>query len=549
MSEIQLINFDTELTAADSARRIISGKIAPYGEVGHTSAGATIFAANSIRTDGEISKIPLRLEHDKKQPIGRMISLDVTDLGLFASFKVSNSSKGSDALIEASEGIRAGLSVGIEVVDSKRDRSGNLVVTDSILRETSLVSSAAFHSAEVKSVAASQGEQEVPIDKPTTKESEAEVSDQAATTEAPKEAAPSVEASRPTIAAPVITAGGATTTPRLAPITSGAYLKHSLIVAGKGEGFEDSVRALAAYDDQSKKALSAALDSSGNWITAADDTSSTNTGLTLPLHLQKFITNTFDGRRPAIDAITKAPLVETGLSFTIPRLVTAPTIATTAENVAVSETGMTSDYITVSVVKKAGKNRVSFEMFDRSSPMFYDLLMTELNKAYAKDTDNYALTALAGGTAGTVVAATAAGLQSFIAVESAAAYKGTGGDFAKNLVASTDQWAAIMGYADTTGRPLYFAQGATYNAGGNVTTDSLVGNVLSTNLYVDHNITTAGLIDDSMFLVAPDSVMYWESPVTQLRLNVLATGQIDVELYGYAAVQVLKTAGVRRFNV
>ncbi len=192
------------------------------------------------------------------------------------------------------------------------------------------------------------------------------------------------------------------------------------------------------------------------------------------------------------------------MSFTIPKLGTAPTVADTDEGAAPSETGMTSTYDTVTVNKFAGLNRISWELIDRSSPAFMELLMTELRKAYEKSTDAALIAAFtASGTAATGVAATAAGLQSFISVESAAAYKNTGGDFANKLVASTDQWAAISGYADTTGRALYSAQGQTMNASGAVVPTSVVGNVLGTSLIVDHNIAVSGIVDESAFLVAP----------------------------------------------
>ncbi len=186
--------------------------------------------------------------------------------------------------------------------------------------------------------------------------------------------------------------------------------------------------------------------------------------MTLPGHLQTFLTDTFTGR-PAFEAVTRSPLVETGMSFTVPRLYVnastpnvAPTVADTNEGAAPSETGMTSSYDTINVEKMSGLQRVSFELVDRSSPAFMELMMAELRKAYEKATDAALLSAFAtSGTVATGVAATAAGLQSFISVEGAAAYKGTGGDFANKLVASTDQWAAIAGYADTTGRALYSA--------------------------------------------------------------------------------------------
>jgi hypothetical protein len=239
------------------------------------------------------------------------------------------------------------------------------------------------------------------------------------------------------------------------------------------------------------------------------------------------------------------------MSFTIPKLGTAPTVAEIAEAVAPSETGMTSTYDTITVKKFSGLNRISFELVDRSSPAFMELLMTELRKAYEKSTDAALIAAFtASGVQATGVAATAAGLQSFIATESAAAYKNTGGDFANKLVASTDQWAAINGYVDGSSRPLYAAQGQTQNASGATVPTSVVGNVLGTSLIVDHNITTAGIIDESAFLVAPGSVQVWESPTTQLRVNVLTTGEIEINLYGYLAIGVLKGgAGVRRFNL
>jgi hypothetical protein len=246
------------------------------------------------------------------------------------------------------------------------------------------------------------------------------------------------------------------------------------------------------------------------------------------------------------------------MSFTVPRLYTnassantAPTVADTNEGSTPSETGMTSAYDTVDVNKFSGLQRVSFELVDRSSPAFMELMMAELRKAYEKATDAALIAAFtASGTQATSVATTAAGLQSFISVEGAAAYKGTGGDFANKLVASTDQWAAIAGYADTTGRALYSAQGATYNASGNAVATSVVGGVLGTDLIVDHNITTSGIIDDSAFLVAPRSVYAWESPTTQLRVNVLTTGEIEINLYGYLALYVAKSGkGVRRFNM
>ena len=503
-------------------RREISGKIVPMGtgEIGNTNMGGVVFEAGSIEIN-DPSKIKLLSQHDMKKPVGRMISATVRPDGIYATFKLSRSTGGNDALIQAQEGLVSGLSVGAEVIASKPSRDGHIVVSSARLKEVSLVTEPAFKSAQVLEIAA---EETIPAEQ-TQPESEPIV-EETTQAEAPAVEAAAVEAARPTVVANL------QVKERIAPLTSAQYL-------------DASIKA-AMGDDTARRT-----------ILAADDSTSTNTGLTLPSHLNTFLTDTFSGR-PAFNAVTRGSLAGIdGMSFTIPRLYTnassanvAPTVAAVNEGAATSETGMTSAYDTVTVQKYSGLNEVSFELIDRSSPAFMELLMAELRKAYEKATDTALITAF--GTSGTVAAttaATAAGLQSFIATESAAAYKGTGGDYASQLVASTDQWAAIMGYADDNKRPLYAAS-QPQNAAGSVSQGSTVGNVLGANLIVDHNITTSGVIDDSAFLVAPASVYTWESPTTNLRVNLLGTGQIQIALYGYLGIYVGKSGkGVRRFNL
>jgi HK97 family phage prohead protease len=522
--ENQVITFSSGLIA-NVEERLISGKIVPAGtgEVGNTSAGKVVFEKGAIALPEDPKTVKLLNQHDTRQPLGKATVFTEQEDGIYASFKVSRSNRGTEALILAEEGLQSGLSVGVEVIKSKQ--KGNVMfVSAAKLLEVSLVTEPAFKSAQVIDVAA----EEVPeVVEENTTESETAVENTPETVAAPAVEAAAVEAARPAVVT-------ATTfvRERVAPITSAQYL-------------EANIKA-ALGDDDSRRI-----------VRAADDSTSTNTGLTLAPHLNTFITDTFTGR-PAFEAATRAALMAEGMSFTVPRLYTnatsadvAPTVADTNEGAAPSETGMTSAYDTVSINKFSGLQRVSFELVDRSQPAFMEIMMTELRKAYEKATDAALLAAfIADGTTAATTAATAAGLQSFISVEGAAAYKGTGGDFANKLVASTDQWAAITGYADTTGRALYSAQGATYNAAGNAVATSVRGNVLGTDLIVDHNISASGVVDNSAFLVAPSSVYVWESPQTQLRVNVLTTGEIEINLYGYLAIYLAKSGkGVRKFNL
>jgi len=496
-------------------RREISGKIVPMGtgEVGQTNMGGVVFEAGSIEI-ADPTKIKLLSQHQISKPVGRMIAAETRADGIYATFKLSRSAAGTESLILAQEGLVSGLSVGAEIISSKPSRDGHTVVTKASLKEVSLVTEAAFKSAAVSEIRA----EDSPLveENPIQPESEPVMEETQTPVEAPAVEAAAVEAARPTVAAAF------TVRERTAPITSAQYL---------------GAQIKAAMGDETARRT----------VLAADDSTSTNTGLTLPAHLNMFDTTTFSGR-PAFDAVTRSGAVPQ-LSFTIPKMGTAPTTAVTAEGAAPSETGMTSTYDTITASKYSTLNRVSFELLDFSNPAFETLLMDEMRKGYEKATDAALIAYFtSAGTQATGVAATAAGLQSFISTQGPAAYKATGGDYANKLVASTDQWAAILGYADTTGRALFTAE-QPMNAQGNGSITSTVGRVLGADLIVDHNITTSGIIDESAFLVAPNSVYVWESPVTNLRLNVLTTGEIEINMYGYLAIHAKAAgAGIRRYN-
>jgi HK97 family phage prohead protease len=513
MTNMEIINFSADLEASES-RRIIAGKIVPFGdEIGNTSAGKVVFEANSIQID-DPKNVKLLLEHDPKKPIGKMKTVTEDNSGIYAEFKVSNTTRGTDSLIEASDNLRSGLSVGVEVIKGK-NKDGVYRVSAARLIEVSLVQAAAFKSAEVTSVAASENTEAVSTETKTEIEEIVEntTTDTPVATEVVE--TPAVEASRPTVTAAVYT------TPRVAPMTSAQYLENTI---------------KAAMGDDASRQL----------ILAADSSTSTNTGLTLPLHMQEFITSTISDR-PAIDAISRGSVPASGLSFTVPKLTVAPEVNEVNEGAAMTNVEMESGYLTASIVKLAAKNEVTWELIDRSSPEFYNELVRELNNAYAKKSDKLVLqTIVADGTAATATTADADGLQSFLATEAAAAKKSTG-KFARNLIASTDVWAAIMGMQDSTKRALYTASNPQNNS-GNVSGQSLTGTVLGSNLYVDENVLASGFVDDSCFLVVPEAITFYESPVTKLQVQLADNGKISIQIYGYASVLTKQAGGIRKFN-
>ena len=509
----KILTFSAELTA-DTATRVISGKIVPMGtgEIGNTSAGPVVFEKGSIQLPDTPGSIKLLNQHNVKEPLGKAQYFNEVDgEGIYASFKISNSSRGSDALITASEGLTAGLSVGVEVITSK-NKAGVMHVSSAKLFEVSLVTEPAFKSALITDIAA----EETPAENIQQTESEPTVENTPETVAAPEVEAAAVEAARPTVVSATYA------TPRIKPLTSGEYL-------------EASIKA-AMGDDQARQT-----------ILAINDTS-TNTGLTLAPHMSEFITTSIDGR-PAVEAVSRGVLPATGMSFTIPKISTAPTVdSDSTEGEALGGTEMASTYITVDVKKAAGLQNISWELLDRSSPSFYAELIKELQYAYAKATDTALVARLAAdGTQGSTQAATIAGFKAFIGKETPAAYKAAG-KFAKNLIANTAWWETIITAEDSTNRPLFIAAQPA-NSPGNVGVNSLTGTVMGQNLYVDPHMTVTTLIDDSAYLVVPEAVTFYEAPQTQIQVQALANGRLQVAVYGYYAIATKVGAGIRRFNL
>jgi HK97 family phage major capsid protein len=509
-----LINFDGKILAADVANRTITGTIVPFGISGNTSAGAVVFEFGSFQ-QFKAEEIILNKEHSRTDPLGRGIagSEVITPAGISMSFKIAGTSAGTDALIEAAEGLRPAFSIEASADEYTIDK-GVMKVSAATLQQVAHVTNPAFKSALITEVAASE---EKESDTPETTEAAAEENIKDTTMENEN---PEVEAAEEVTAAPVVQAAAPIRTAPRSPIVDGtSYLEHS-------------IKAAMGNDD------------SRQYVRAADESTATNTGLTLAPHLQEFISTTIDGR-PTIDAISRGALPASGMSFTIPKLVTPPTVAEVAEEGDPFGTPMTSSFLTVNVEKYAGASRISWELIDRSSPAFLTELLREMSAAYAKATDLAVVSALlSGGTDATAVAGTADGLQSFIATESAAAYAGSG-NFARNLVANTTNWTAIMGYQDGSDRPLYNAA-APSNAPGAVNGTSIVGNVLGTQLFVDPHIGAGA--DEGMILLAPEAATWYESPVRQVRVDVIGSGQIEVSVYGYGALAIKKPLGVRVYQ-
>jgi HK97 family phage major capsid protein len=258
-----------------------------------------------------------------------------------------------------------------------------------------------------------------------------------------------------------------------------------------------------------------------------------------------------------INALSSGVLPNSGMTINVPSLVTsaggqsgvAPVVTVEAEAGAVENTGMVTEYLTGTVKKYSGMNTLSVELLERSDPNFYAELTNQLQRAYSLATDAAVIAdVVAGGVQGTAVAATSAGIISYVSTETPNIYKNTS-YFAKNYVAGPSQWSLLLGATDTTGRPIYNAQPNTQmNSAGQSVPTSIRGNVLGLDLYVDHQMV-ATTIDDSAFIVAPEAMTVYRSPQAYMSVNVVSNLQIQVAIYGFMATIVKMPNGLVRYNL
>lgn len=538
-----LLTFSGNIEAVDNGdRRTISGKIAPYGEVGNTSAGRVVFAENSI-TVPEVSKVKLLMQHDNSKPVGRMQSVTSNKTGLYASFKVSASTRGSDAILLAQEQLMDGLSVGVEVEDSRQEKD-YLLVTAATLKEVSLVESAAFPSAAVLKIAA----QENAVDPNQPKETKGETVDKAPDemaaegTYLPDGATVTLKSvsyekddaegdTTPVEAARKIIKPSALNSQRVrTPITNmGSYTEHKI---------------KAALGNETSKL----------YVTAADDDFTTNPAFNPTQFLTEFVTNTRFGT-PAIDACSQGVLPNSGMTISVPSLVTsaggqagvAPVVTVEAEGGAVQNTGMVTQYLSGTVSKYSGMNTLSVELLERSDPNFYAELTAQLQNAYLKTIDTAVLTALlAAGMNGTSTTADLDGIVDFAAEGAQTIYTNTG-FFATNYLANPAQWGALISAQDTTKRPVFTAL-QPMNAAGQVSPTSIRGSVLGLDLYVDKNFTATTFDDDSAIILAPEAFTVYRSPQAYMSVNVVSNLQVQVAIYGFMATIAKMPNGIIKYK-
>ena len=510
------VTFTADVTAADSEKGVIVGTVVPYGQFGNTSLGPVAFQAGAFAAPPETVK--LLLEHDGRRPIGRATGFVDGPDHMTGTFKLSRTTAGRDALIEASEGLRDGLSVGANIIDFEDTEEG-YVVTAAELVEVSLVTTPAFSEAGVEQVAAS-----TPDDDPNPEPSDQEPATMENETPEVEPAAEVVEASTPVEAA----------APTSQYITVGAPRALEGMTAGR---YAATQLQAAAGDRDAQMIVEAAL---------ADNTTTTGAGL-VPTRFLSEVISVLDNSRPFIDSISREALPDAGMDFEIPRVTQKPSVAEqSTEGDEVSSQAFTLDYLTVDVKTFGGGERISRQLIERSDPAFLDRLIIEMAAQYAQTVDAWAHLTANGSAAqsdgATIYKAIVQGIADSYDVMRFAPDTLHVNPAGTNFVT----WEKLMEEVDSEGRPL-FAAASPSNANGVIVQGSTRGTVAGLDLVVNPNATAnyAGLVYPSAFATFYEAA---GAPV-QISVQDVSSLEVEVAVYGYVALALKYPTAARYLTV
>lgn len=148
----------------DQSRRTISGMVVPWG----TWSGPESISGHRFRFTPETldvpkvpSKVAFLVDHDEDRQVGRGLSFQKREDGLYGAFKVDPGRDGDEALSNASSGRWGGLSFGSNEVRSScacpvSGKHCDCDASSATINEVSLVDKPAFRDARVHQVAASE---------------------------------------------------------------------------------------------------------------------------------------------------------------------------------------------------------------------------------------------------------------------------------------------------------------------------------------------------------------------------------------------------------
>lgn len=453
---------ELEAAAGDQPRRTFIGIAAPYGVAATTMDGTKVqFAEGSLPTDGPAPKL---LEyHDQNRPVGIVMErVSIPGVGMSFAAKISDTTAGRDALTLIKDGVLTEVSVGVEPLEFAWE-GDTMVVTKAAWNELSLVTAGAFGAqAKIDTVyAQAQTDEPAPA--------------QAAAEETPTpEGEPEMETPE------VIEAATEQTNPIL-------FAQPRRVVAMPTAA--EYIAAAVAGGDQ-WKAMSETIRA------AAPDIVTTDTPGILPTPILAPVYNNFIGRRPVVDAIGPKAMPGGGKVFIRPEVTTHTTIGASIGEQSPSQGTLVVFNNQVTKQIFGGYVNISEADMDWSDPNIISVVLDDMSRIYANETDNYAADQLLAGCSqsSTLTDPTSAAEWVSDVYDCASTIlSASNGNLPTHLFLSPDMWKYLGELVDDAKRPL-FPQIGPMNAFGTLSPGSTDAVAFGLRVVVDRNFAAGTVI-------------------------------------------------------
>lgn len=421
---------------ADGEKRIVAGMLVPFNQAAWSMGQQWEFAPGSLHWSS-LGRVKLDDDHKDGTEFGVAKLLDNRDAGYFGKFQVGRSTRASELLADAVDGIRDGFSVFVDFsgpADGYTEhptKPGVRLVHSATLRKVALTAIPSFDDARTTYVAATrevptmtapqvQGQPQTGAIPPALAGpalTQAMTPEQAAQSAAQFAAAlgPAlIEALKPIVDAlpapqtlgadgrPVIKATAGVTDVIEAPVYRLNGHGFSLVRdtwKHRTEGDHEAGERLRKFSRQTEEASKKAMDA-----LAFGATTGTASAVIPPGYRPElFVTQLMQGR-PLVGAVSRGTLSD-ATPFNIPRWVsTSGMTAEHVEGVNPSDGTMTLGITTVSPTAISGKFTLTREIVDSANPAIDAIAVAAMQEAYSQQTEGIVYTELNGsnGVGGTI---------------------------------------------------------------------------------------------------------------------------------------------------
>jgi hypothetical protein len=448
-------NIEVKAAEGEEGTRTIDAIAVPYNTFATVSDGTEVsFLPGSLKFE----RAPrVFMFHDATKVIGVVSETVDTPDAMLASMKLARTLMADDALELAAMGAFS-VSVGVTPTKSTIDAEGRLIVSEAEWQELSLVPTPAFAGATITRVAAS-AENEPDTTDPTP--TEVEETEQVDTTQTPEV----VEASTPTplFAQPK----AAFKMPSL-----GEYMSKILAGGVEAQQFFANLKA------------------------AAPDVVTTDTPGILPEPILGPVYNNFlPNYRPLVTAMGTKAMPQGGKIFRRPSVTTHTTIGiSNGENVALDDgTFVVSDNPVTKQVF-GGFVQLSEEDAEWTQPEVLSLLVDDMARIYANQTDAYACAEFEAAVTQTATLTSAtdpADWISFVYEAAETILVNSNGNMPNVIIMDPLYFRALGSLVDKDDRPLFPTIGP-MNASGSLAPTEFGGTAFGLQIVVDKNLVLAG---------------------------------------------------------